>query len=105
MTDYTRLWLRVCCLVYFSLALNFKDMDWPNLIFFLNKNVIAPMCYKLEFLDLFDMSMSQSFTYLIYPMPGDSKITSFSLFKHRTIRKKINLMKPVTKYCNLTCII
>ena len=53
-------------------------MDWPNLIFFLNKNVIGPMCYKLEFLDLFDMSMSQSFTYLIYPMPGDSKITSFS---------------------------
>ena len=52
-------------------------MDWPNLIFFLNKNVIAPMCYKLEFLDLFDMSMSQSFTYLIYKMSGDSKITSF----------------------------
>ena len=53
-------------------------MNWPNSIFFLNKNVTATMCYKLEFLDLFDMSMSQSFTYLIYPMPGDSKIAPFS---------------------------
>ena len=54
-----------------------KDMNWPNLLFFLNKNVIASMCYKFEFLDLFDMSISHSFAHLIYPIPSYSKITPF----------------------------
>ena len=60
------------------------------------------MCYKCEFLDLFYISMSHSFTYLIYQMPNDSKIIPVFLIQVEEHSERGNFTTSATSFYNLT---
>ena len=60
------------------------------------------MCYKCEFLDLLYISMSRSFTYLIYPMPNDSKIIPVFLIQVQKHFERGNFTNSATSFYTLT---